>query len=45
MDLTRMTDEQIAALYRVAKTRAYAFFRDARAMMALREEYNRRFGQ
>lgn len=39
--LDRFDDRQLAALQRVAKTRAYAFFRDPRAMIALRERTTR----
>lgn len=31
-----MSDRELLALYRVAKTRGRAFFRDPRAMVALR---------
>lgn len=40
--LTRASDNQIKALHRVAKTRAYAFFKDPKAMIALRREKERR---
>jgi hypothetical protein len=36
--LKQMTDTQIAALHRCAKTRARAFFKHPRCMMALRNE-------
>lgn len=39
-----LKDHHIAALMRVAKTRGRAFFAHPRMMMALREEYRRRFG-
>jgi len=42
MDLTRFSDKQIATLYRIAKTRAYAFFRDPREMIRLRNEKEQR---
>ena len=32
-----ISDEKVAALHRVAKTRGYAFFKDPKAMIALRE--------
>lgn len=34
--LQRLTNDQRLALHRVAKTRAYAFFRDPYAMICLR---------
>jgi len=43
MNLARLKDKHIAALYRCAKTRGYAFFRNPRAMIELRAEYQRRF--
>lgn len=42
MNLSRLDTRHIIALYRVAKTRAYPFFRDPKAMIALRHEYERR---
>lgn len=43
MNLQSLSDKTIIALMRVAKTRARAFFAHPRAMMELREEYERRF--
>ena len=40
--LKRMSDEKIIALHRCAKTRGYAFFKDPKAMIALRNEKERR---
>ena len=40
--LTGLTDEALLAVYRVAKTRLVAFFRDPRNMIALRDEIKRR---
>jgi hypothetical protein len=40
--LTGMPDEALLAVYRVAKTRLAAFFRDPRNMIALRDEIRRR---
>ena len=37
-----MSDPKVAALRRVAKTRGYAFFKDPKAMIALREINDRR---
>lgn len=42
MNSERFTDAKLLTLYRVAKTRAYAFFRDPKAMIALRNECTRR---
>lgn len=42
MALAQMQTRHVAALYRVAKTRGRAFFKDANAMMELREELARR---
>ena len=41
-DLSQMKDWHIAALLRVAKTRAWAFFGHPRAMITLRLEAERR---
>lgn len=41
MDFSKLPD-QLLALYRVAKTRARVFFRDPKAMIALRNEVERR---
>jgi hypothetical protein len=43
MNLQSLSDKTIIALMRVAKTRARPFFTHPRAMIALREEYERRF--
>lgn len=40
--LVNKSDDAIRALFRVAKTRAYAFFRHPRDMIALRHEFERR---
>jgi len=40
--LIGLSDEHIAALYRVAKTRGRAFFTDPYNMMELREELRKR---
>lgn len=42
MNLEKMKDRHIEALMRVAKTRGRAFFAHPRAMIALREEYQKR---
>lgn len=42
MDLTKMNDKTLAAVYRVAKTRLRAFFANPYSMMALRAEVKRR---
>lgn len=43
MNLQSLSDDTIAILMRVAKTRARAFFAHPREMMKLRAEYERRF--
>jgi len=40
--LSNAPDETVFALFRVAKTRAYAFFRNPVDMIALRTEYEKR---
>jgi hypothetical protein len=42
MDLSRMSDESLRIVHRVAKTRLRAFFKHPRLMMALRAEMERR---
>ena len=42
IDLTKMKDETLMIVYRVAKTRLRAFFKRPRQMMALRAEMERR---
>lgn len=42
IDLTRFSDVQLAAMMRVAKTRLRAFFARPQAMIALRQEMQRR---
>jgi hypothetical protein len=42
IDLTKMKDGTLLVMYRVAKTRLRAFFKNPRAMMALRAEMERR---
>ncbi len=42
MDLTKMSDEILRVVHRVAKTRLRAFFKNPKAMMALRAELERR---
>ncbi len=41
MDFSKLPN-RLLALYRVAKTRARVFFRDPKAMIALRNEVGRR---
>lgn len=42
IDLSRLEDRHVEALVRVAKTRARAFFAHSKAMIALREEAQKR---
>jgi hypothetical protein len=42
LDLTKMSDETLRVVHRVAKTRLRAFFKNPKAMMALRAELERR---
>lgn len=42
IDLTKMNDETLRVMHRVAKTRLRAFFKHPRLMMALRAEMERR---
>ena len=42
MDLTRMSNESLRMVHRVAKTRLRAFFKNPHLMMALRAELERR---
>lgn len=42
MDFSKLPDRLLLALYRVAKTKARVFFRDPKAMIALRNEVERR---
>jgi hypothetical protein len=42
IDLTKLSDRRLQGLFRVAKTRAKAFFRDPYAMILLRAEMRRR---
>lgn len=40
--LSRLNDRQLAAVYRIAKTRLRPFFADPKNMIALRDEMKRR---
>lgn len=40
-----LSDQRLEALYRVAKTKAYAFFRHPKEMMVIRAEVQRRKGR
>ena len=42
MNLQALSDQQIAALVRIAKTRGRAFFAHPKAMIELRNEHQRR---
>lgn len=45
MNLQSLSDRQIAALVRIAKTRGRAFFAHPKAMIELRNEHQRRVAQ